>query len=125
MKTLNLSLSVILLAAPLLLPAQTSPPAHRAPAGNTGSEDATCAMVVLGGAPLSTYTRTKPAHGQKIDFSSTTVKSYRALLASQRNAFKNWLQNNAPKARITGQFDISLNAVAVELNGTSLATLMR
>jgi len=60
MKTLNLSLSVLLLAAPLLVIAQTSLPAHRAPAGNTGSEDTACAIVVLGGAPLSTYARTKP-----------------------------------------------------------------
>ena len=27
--------------------------------------------------PLSTYTRTQPAKGKKIDFSSSTVKSYR------------------------------------------------
>jgi minor extracellular serine protease Vpr len=33
------------------------------------------------------------------------------------------LRANAPKAKVTGEFDISLNAVAVQLNGTSLNQL--
>ena len=45
-------------------------------------------------------------------------KSYRALLSAQRNTFKKWLLANAPKARVTGSWDISLNAVSVKLNGT-------
>jgi minor extracellular serine protease Vpr len=81
------------------------------------------AIVLLKGDPLSTYVKTKPAPGKKIDFSSTSVKSYRAQLSALRNDFKQWLQANAPAAQITGQYDISLNAVAVQLNGTSLATL--
>jgi minor extracellular serine protease Vpr len=48
------------------------------------------------------------------------VKSYRAQLNNQRNQFKQWLQANAPKAKVTGEVDISLNAVAVNLNGESL-----
>ena len=85
--------------------------------------DKAYALVQLNGAPLSTYVKTKPAKGKKIDFSSATVKSYRALLSATRNDFKKWLQVNAPRARVTGQWDISLNAVSVKLNGTSLATL--
>jgi subtilisin family serine protease len=85
--------------------------------------DRSSALVQLKGAPLSTYVKTKPPQGKKIDFNSTTVKSYRAQLSAQRNQFKQWLQTNAPKAKITGQYDISLNAVAVQLNGTKLSLL--
>src|SRR5258708_39086928 len=45
------------------------------------------------------------------------------LLSAERNQFKNWLNKNVPDAKITGQFDISLNAVSVELNGASLAAI--
>src|SRR5512142_526044 len=83
--------------------------------------DNTSALVQLKGAPLSTYVKTKPPQGKKIDFNNSTVKSYRAQLSAQRNQFKQWLQTYAPKAKITGQYDISLNAVAVQLNGTKLS----
>jgi minor extracellular serine protease Vpr len=87
------------------------------------SVDTLSAIVQLKGDPVSTYSATKPAPGKKIDFNSNSVKSYRAQLAALRNDFKQWLQANAPKAVITGQYDISLNAVAVKLNGTSLDTI--
>jgi minor extracellular serine protease Vpr len=73
--------------------------------------DTSSAIVQLNGDPLSTYVKTKPA--KKIDFSSSTVKSYRAQLSALRNDFKRWLRANAPAAKVTGEFDISLNAVAV------------
>jgi minor extracellular serine protease Vpr len=85
--------------------------------------DTNYAIVQLKGDPLSTYVKTKPPQGKKIDFNSSTVKAYRAQLSAERNDFKQWLQANAPKANITGQYDIALNAVAVKLNGVSLATL--
>jgi minor extracellular serine protease Vpr len=81
------------------------------------------ALVQLKGAPLATSEKTKPAKGKKIDFSSNAVKSHRAELAKLRNDFKQWLRANAPAANVRGEFDISLNAVAVELNGVSLQTL--
>jgi subtilisin family serine protease len=81
------------------------------------------ALVELKGAPLATYEKTKPAKGKKIDFSSQTTKSYRAQLSALRNDFKQWLRANAPGAKVTGEFDISLNAVSVELNGVTLGTL--
>src|SRR5207245_6869338 len=77
----------------------------------------------LRGDPLSTHSATKPAPGKTIDFNSNTVKSYRAQLAVLRNGFRNWLRTNAPNAKITSHYDISLNAVAVQLNGTSLETI--
>ncbi len=85
--------------------------------------DTSRALVQLKGAPLSTYEKTKPPQGKKIDFSSSSVKSYRAQLSALRNDFKQWLHKNAADANITGEFDIALNAVSVELNGTPLATI--
>jgi subtilisin family serine protease len=87
------------------------------------SVDTSSAIVQLNGDPLSTYVKTKPAPGKKIDFSTNTTKSYRAQLSALRNDFKQWLKANAPAAKVTGEFDISLNAVAVQLNGTKLGTL--
>jgi subtilisin family serine protease len=85
--------------------------------------DNTSAIVQFSGEPLSTYVKTKPAQGKKIDFNSNAVKSYRAQLNQVRKNFKSWLQANAPSAKVTGEFDIALNAVSVTLNGASLATL--
>lgn len=92
--------------------------------GTTGPAfDSSSAIVQLNGDPLSTYVKTKPAPGKKIDFSSTTTKSYRAQLSALRNDFKQWLKANAPAVKVTGEFDIALNAVAVQLNGTSLGAI--
>ena len=85
--------------------------------------DTTSVIVQFKGDPLSTYVKTKPAPGKKIDFRSNTVKSYRAQLSALRNDFKQWLQANATNAKITGQYDISLNAVAVQLNGIAKSTI--
>src|SRR5438270_10104053 len=53
--------------------------------------DKSSALVQLQGEPLSKDSSTKPAPGKKIDFNSTTVKSYRAQLSARRNDFKQWL----------------------------------
>jgi subtilisin family serine protease len=85
--------------------------------------DRAYALVELKGAPLSTYSKTKPAAGKKVDFDSATVKSHKALLAERRNEFKRWLQKAAPRAQVVKGYDLALNAVSVKLNGTSLATI--
>src|SRR5215216_1487183 len=85
--------------------------------------DNSSAIVQLTGDPVSTNPATRPAHGRKIDFNSQAVRSYRAQLNTLRNDFKRWLRANAPRARVTSQYDISLNAVAVQLNGTPLSTI--
>lgn len=85
------------------------------------TQDMGRALVILNGDPLSTYVKTKPQQGKKIDFASNTTKSYRAQLSALRNQYKQWLQATYPQAKITGNFDISLNAVAVQLNGAPLA----
>src|SRR5436305_2700621 len=81
------------------------------------------AIVQLIGDPISTNSSTKPPHGRKIDFNGQAVRSYRAQLNQRRNELKRWLRANAPRARVTGEYDVSLNAVAVQLNGTPLATI--
>lgn len=85
--------------------------------------DTSSVIVQLKGDPLGTYSGTKPAHGRKIDFNSNAVLSYRAQLNTGRNEFKQWLRSNAPSATVTNEYDISLNGVAVELNGTPLGTI--
>ncbi len=117
----SIALSVIALGVGNSATTRPNPNADSFARGPT--EDRSSVIVQLKGDPLSTYSATKPAPGKKIDFNSNTVKSYRAQLAALRNDFTNWLRANAPKAKITSQYDISLNAVAVQLNGTSLETI--
>lgn len=85
--------------------------------------DGSSAIVVLKGDPLTVAAQTRPPQGRKIDFNSNTVKAYRAQLNALRNDFNAWLRANAPAANVTHQFDIALNAVSVDLNGTSLDVL--
>jgi minor extracellular serine protease Vpr len=102
----------------------TTRPNPNADSFNQGpAVDSSSVIVQLKGDPLSTYAATKPAPGKKIDFNSNTVRSYRDQLAVLRKDFRNWLRANAPKAKITSEYDISLNAVAVQLNGTSRETI--
>jgi minor extracellular serine protease Vpr len=89
----------------------------------TAGVDTGTALVELKGAPLATAEKTKPAPGKKVDFDSSSVKSYRAQLNNLRNDFKQWLKANAPQAKVTGEFDLALNGVSVELNGTPLSTI--
>src|SRR5438034_3874270 len=102
----------------------TTRPNASADALNRGPDvDRSSAIVQLKGDPVSTHSATKPAAGKKIDFKNNNVRSYRAQLSAGRNEFKRWLRANAPRARVTSEYDISLNAVAVELNGTPLQTI--
>src|SRR6266436_3642522 len=99
-------------------------PNASADAFNRGQDvDNSSAIVQLKGDPLSINSATKPPAGKKIDFNGNAVRSYRAQLAAGRNDFKRWLRANAPRAKITSDYDISLNAVAVQLNGTPLETI--
>ena len=85
--------------------------------------DAGSAIVRLSDEPLATATATAPKNGKKLDFTSPAVKSERARLAAARNTYKQWLKTNAPQARVTGEYDVALNALAVRLNGTALSLL--
>ncbi|MFZ1410003.1 MAG: S8 family serine peptidase [Micropruina sp.] len=103
-------------AAPGLDPNSDGP---RAAAGI----DKASAMVKLSGAPLATSTKVDRSATKAVKLTGTNTKNYRATLAKQRSTLRAWLKSNAPKAKITGEYDFALNAVAVRLNGTSLATL--
>jgi subtilisin family serine protease len=85
--------------------------------------DSTSAVVGLSLPPLATDPAVAPTKGNKRDFNSSASKSERAKIVAQRNAFKKWLQANAPKAQVTGEYDVAVNAVAVRLNGTALSAL--
>lgn len=94
-----------------------------APPASDPAIDTDLALVQLTGDPLSVSAKTRPANGKHLDFTSTAVKSERARLVATRNDFKKWLKANAPKAQVTSEYDIALNAVGVRLNGTSLDAL--
>jgi minor extracellular serine protease Vpr len=119
---------VVALAVATTLVAVIAPTsAMAAPPSNSDStesstSDASTALVELKGAPVASATNVD-RKGKKADLDGAKTKSYRATLAAQRNDFKKWLQANAPKAKVTGSFDVSLNAVSVTLNGTSLDVL--
>jgi minor extracellular serine protease Vpr len=121
-KLAPLALATTLAASLYALPAAHAAPGQNSDASTSGrpTQDTSSALVQLNGDPLSTYSKTKPAQGKKIDFSSNTVKSYRAQLSALRNDYKAWLHANVPAAKVTGEFDIALNAVSVQLNGASL-----
>ena len=89
----------------------------------SASTDTTSALVQLAGDPVTTAKNVDRGNGKRVNLQGNATKSYRAQLSAQRNAFKKWLQANAPKAVVTGEFDISLNAVSVTLDGTQLSKL--
>jgi len=120
--TSSLAVAAVLAVACSSSPAGVASNASDATATSTGV-DTGYALVQLKGDPLSTAARTRPAPGKKIDFSSSSVKAYRALLSAQRNDYKKWLRANAPTAKVTGEFDVALNAVSVQLNAETLARI--
>lgn len=122
-RTVLLTLGVLIAVAMLATAATAGMRSETDGGAGAPTVDQGSALVMLNGAPLATYEKTKPAKGKKIDFNSSTTKSYRAQLSALRNDFKQWLRANAPGAKVTGEFDISLNGVAVELNGVSLGTI--
>lgn len=88
-----------------------------------GSVDRGSVIVQLTGAPLSTSTKVNRGQNKQVLLTGAKTKNERAALAKQRSQLRSWLKKNAPKATITGEYDIALNGVAVRLNGTSIDTL--
>ena len=119
----RLLFGVAIAAAVLVLPITAGAGGPATDGAPTAGIDTGFALVLLNGEPLSTYVKTRPAPGKKIDFASKSTKSYRAQLSAFRNEFKQWLHANAPRANVTGEFDLALNAVGVRLNGEILGTL--
>jgi minor extracellular serine protease Vpr len=114
------NVSWVVLAAVGLSFAGGASSANNSDSAPQAGHDTSAAIVQLNGDPLATYVRTQPQQGKKINFDSSTVKSYRAQLSALRNQYKTWLNANVPQANVTGEFDIALNAVAVQLNGATL-----
>ena len=90
--------TTVFLAAMLAAGAALAAPAPDGVASRP-TQDNSYALVQLNGEPLATYVRTAPPKGKKVDFSSATVKSYRAQLSALRNDYKAWLRANVPQAR--------------------------
>src|SRR4029078_2800728 len=82
MQTLNkrtaITLSVAAAIAALASGGAVAATSDATSAKSQPTTDTSRAPVILNGDPLSTYIRTKPANGKKIDFASNTTKSYRA-----------------------------------------------
>ncbi|MFZ9627808.1 MAG: S8 family serine peptidase [Ilumatobacteraceae bacterium] len=94
--------------------------------GNQGKKpvrDTSVAIVQLTGTPLATASGIDRGKSNRVNFNGARTKAYRTQLRLTRDAFRDWMKVNAPKARISKGYDISVNAVVVKLNGTSLATL--
>ncbi|MES2959109.1 MAG: S8 family serine peptidase [Pseudomonadota bacterium] len=117
----RLSLITTAIAALVLSTASVQAAPRSDSTGTRATQDNDYALVQLNGEPLATYVKTKPPAGKKIDFNQNSVKSYRAQLSALRNDYKAWLRANVPQASVSGEFDVSLNAVAIKLGGASLA----
>jgi minor extracellular serine protease Vpr len=114
-------------AVPRAAPAAVDPNSDAAVSGGIASDTAIVTLVDL---PTASYDgrlpgvpATKPAPGKKLDLNATPVKNYRALLASRRNDFKQWLQQNGFKGAVVHEYDLTLNALAVRLNGQPIDAL--
>ncbi len=86
------------------------------------SIDKSSALVELSVQPLSTAVKGRTRDG-KINMSSQAARDQRDALAAERAQFRDWLQANAPDARIVGSHELAINAVTVKLHGTSADTL--
>ena len=100
-----------------------APDAGTGDSSAVGGVDQTSALVQLSLDPVSTSNGVARGRNGRVDLNDTKTKNVRAQLNQQRNDLKAWLRTNAPAVKVTGEFDISLNAVSVQLNGTSLDLL--
>lgn len=128
----RLLIAAVTIAA-LILPSA----ALAAPAPNTdgpGSSkvfDKKTAIVTFKALPLSTYDgrikgyeKTSPSKG-KLNPNSAAAKKYLGYLKNQHSAFQKWLQRNVPSAKVTSEYFVTLNGVAVKLNGVAKGKLAK
>ena len=111
-------LAVLVTSAVAALPTSAVPSAA---APTTAGVDASSVLVQLAGEPLSVSARTGSSAGDRVDLTSAAARTQRAVLEQVRAEFRRWLETAAPAARITSEFDIALQGVGVELNGTPLS----
>jgi subtilisin family serine protease len=109
--------------------AAAGPPASRDATASSTVLDRTSAIVVLKQQPIATYdghvpgyTKTKVSNG-KLNPNSAAAKKYLGYLRTEHSAFAKWLQTNVPSAKVTSNYYVTLNAVAVKLNGAAIGKL--
>ena len=72
---------------------------------------------------IAGYPATEPTHGNKLDTSSAAVTKYRGLLGAEHANFKAWLHSNAPAMQAVQEYDLTMNGIAIALNGQSWNSL--
>ena len=109
--------------------ASAAPPASRDATASPAVLDKSSAIVVLKQQPVANYdghiagyAKTKVSNG-KLNPNSAAAKKYVGYLKTEHSAFAKWLQTNVPSAKITSQYFVTLNAVAVKLNGAAIGKL--
>jgi minor extracellular serine protease Vpr len=90
------------------------------------------AIVTFKSPPVASYTgdipglaRTKPQRSERLDENTPAVRAYLRHLENEHANFRSFLNRSAPRAEIVQEYFLTLNAVAVDLNGASLRTLQR
>jgi minor extracellular serine protease Vpr len=106
-----------------------APPASRDATASTKALDTRSAIVVLKQQPVANYDghvqgyeKTRVSSG-KLNPNSAAAKKYVGYLKNEHSAFAKWLQTNVPSAKVTSQYFVTLNAVAVKLNGAAIGKL--
>src|SRR5688572_1788565 len=94
-----------------------------ADAAFTSSASTDYVFVTLASLPAAAAPGLSRTRGNKLNLQAADVRNYRADLAQERRALRDWARSNAPRAAIVHEYDIVLNAVAVKLNGTRRDTL--
>jgi minor extracellular serine protease Vpr len=89
----------------------------------TSSASTDYVFVTLASLPAAAAPGLSRTRGNKLNLQAADVRNYRADLAQERRALRDWARSNAPRAAIVHEYDIVLNAVAVKLNGTRRDTL--
>lgn len=128
----RLLVATVAIALGLIAPIGVSakaPPASRDATVSSKVFNKSSAIVVLKAMPLSTYDghikgyeKTSPSKG-KIHLKSAASTKYLGYLKTQHSDFQLWLQRNVPSAKVTSNYYVTLNGVAVKLNGTAIGKL--
>jgi subtilisin family serine protease len=126
-------LAALLASMAILLSSQVAvaagPPATRDATASSAVLDKSSAIVVFKQLPVATYDgriqgyeKTRVSSG-KLNPNSAAAKKYRTYLSTKHSAFQKWLQTNVPSAKVTAHYYLTLNAVAVKLNGAAIGKL--
>ncbi|MGH2492198.1 MAG: S8 family serine peptidase, partial [Candidatus Limnocylindria bacterium] len=87
-------------------------------ATSTSAASGDYVFVTLTSLPTAAALGLSRTRAAKLNLQATDVRNYRANLAQERRALRDWARSNAPRAAVVREYDIVLNAVAMKLNGT-------